>query len=74
MKDIGIVDGDQISIDDVRIDDTGLANVTKNQENTMAKAEDDYNKTTEGVDQELKQRYIETEGSSPIADEEQEEN
>ena len=30
MKDIGIVDGDQISIDDVRIDDTGLANVMNN--------------------------------------------
>ena len=46
----------------------------KNQENTIEKVEDDYNKTTEGTDQELKQRYTETERSSPIEDEEQEEN
>ena len=50
LKDIGIADGDQIFIDEVRTDVTGTVNVMKNQENTLAKVEEDYNKTTEGAD------------------------
>ena len=50
LKDIGIADGDQICIEEVRSDVTGTVNVMKNQESTLAKDEKDYNKITEDAD------------------------
>ena len=50
LKDIGIVDGDQISIEEVRSDITGTVNVMKSQKSTLVKDEIDYNKITEYAD------------------------
>ena len=50
LKDIGIADGDQICIEEVRSDVTGTVNVMKNQKSTLAKDEKDYNKIIEDAD------------------------
>ena len=50
LKDIGIADGDQICIEEVRPEVTGTVNARMNQKSTLAKDEKDYNKIIEDAD------------------------
>ena len=69
LKSLGISDGDQIKLHDTAVNEPPILvqeNVTKKDENKLAKEEKNYNELNEDVNQERNQNYVETERSEEV--------